>query len=791
MAHNRQDMSNAHALGGLRRAARFVAAGLVALLALVLAPLPTHAAPASTSDEPVIVVGLGAMRWREVDATATPNLLSLLAEPSAAAGSLVVRSVATLTCPADGWLTVSAGRRTTAEPRGTACAGIATHNSPARAADWATYVQTATDQDYGAIPGTLGSLLAGRDISAAALGPGAILALTQTDGLLADPTLADPEPLTPESISAALPGLLEAGTRVIAIDAASRIDDITRLGHGAAANPATADDDITTALDANLGAALAAARSYAATSGTPVRIVAAGLHDRHTRPYLHVFATARITPDGAVAPASEAGVHLISSFSTRQPGIAQSTDLLPSIASWLGVPTPATAVGSPIKVTADEPIPLAEFLAGQVDYDVHLDRSRAAVPWFYPGYIILVLALFALSARALRAPRVSQLAPRRHRFLALWAGTALAMPLGIYLVDLLPWWRASADLAPVLGLLGALAFAIGLSALALAVTARAARGLAGGRGALIRAVAAPALLATTLWLTLILDALAGAPLQRTAIMGSFATVGGRFYGMNNTSFVLLAVTSFIVAASLGAVLARFAAPTESRRRQRAAAAFVAIGLVTVVIDGAPSIGADFGGPPALIPGFAIATLVALGVALSLRRILAILTATVAAAFAISYLDYLRPPAQRTHLGRFMQSVYDGELIQVVGRKASANLHILTNSYFTILLAAALLILTAFLLGARTRRRNAPNLPAAEAPYGWLLAGPDALAARLTYLRPAALGIAVTLLIAFAVNDSGVVIPAIGLGLAVPAFIMIAHTWQAERVPSSAARYPEG
>ena len=75
------------------------------------------AAPAAASpSRPVVLVGIPGLRWTDVSAAATPVLWRLAEEGSV--GSLVVHTIASRTCPADGWLTLNAGARAAVPHRG-------------------------------------------------------------------------------------------------------------------------------------------------------------------------------------------------------------------------------------------------------------------------------------------------------------------------------------------------------------------------------------------------------------------------------------------------------------------------------------------------------------------------------------------------------------------------------------------------------------------------------------------------------------------------------------------------
>jgi hypothetical protein len=252
------------------------------------------------------------------------------------------------------------------------------------------------------------------------------------------------------------------------------------------------------------------------------------------------------------------------------------------------------------------------------------------------------------------------------------------------------------------------------------------------------------------------------------MMGPGSLVAGRFYGFGNPAFALFATAMILAAVA-------FADPLLRAGRTGLAVAVVAgMGLAATVVDGMPGIGADFGGPPALVPGFAILALLTAGVRLSWRRVLAVLAAGAVTVIGIALLDWLRPPDQRSHLGRFIDTVLDGGLWTVLLRKGEANLRILFGSEQT-LLAIGGLLLVVLLVGRPARSAvSAPD----GGPYAWLSAGAPVrrLATDAPMLLKGLIALAVTLGIGFALNDSGVVVPATGIGLAVPLLAAACATW---------------
>ncbi len=111
------------------------------------------------------------------------------------------------------------------------------------------------------------------------------------------------------------------------------------------------------------------------------------------------------------------------------------------------------------------------------------------------------------------------------------------------------------------------------------------------------------------------------------------------------------------------------------------------------------------------------------------------------------LDYGRPPEERTHLGRFVAQWSDGTAGTVLRRKAEANLSLLVDSQLTLLVIAVLVFVPLVLL------RRSGGLRRVFGIY--------------PTVRAAMSGVAVMAIIGFAVNDSGIAIPAFVAALAVP------------------------
>ncbi len=468
---------------------------------------------------------------------------------------------------------------------------------------------------------------------------------------------------------------------------------------------------------------------------------------------------------------------MLGSASTRQYGMVQATDVNPTIASLvLGETLPGTP-GVPMERTEAAP---SDHLFRLVDISDHSLAIRPLVPGFFSFLVLVNLLLYGAAALGLNRAFLARLQAGARRLAPLGrallrpdgtmtllrvlrnVGVAVAaIPVASYLANLLPWWRAGNPGLTLWAALLAIALAIALVALT---------------GPWRRHLIAPlAIVAGLTFTVLIVDVLTGATLQVSALMGVQPQVGGRFYGFNNSSFALLASSSILVAMSV-------AEPLVQRGHRWIAAGLIALlGATATVMDGHPSIGADFGGPPALIPAFTILVLLTLAVRITWKRLALVLGVSALLAVSFSVLDWLRPAEERSHLGNFIETVLDGGLVSVITRKAGQNLTNLFGSTLTLMALAGVVVLVVVIARPLGRGGSGDDerLTRAKAlsGYDWLRPRATRLLTRdAVMLKPGVTALATAWVIGFAVNDSGVVVPAIGMSLAVPLLIAVVAEW---------------
>jgi hypothetical protein len=646
----------------------------------------------------VVVVGLPGLRWSDVDAEVTPYLWSMVDE--SAVGQMSTRAARSRTCPVDGWLQMGTGNRArypVAEdaPEGSCPRYPAMTSVPgvgAQVDGWPAVVQENEELSYGATPGLLATTLAdslGQDAGCTqAVGEGAGLAAADVDGWV-DRWVPDPADLSERTFRAC---------------------PFTAV----AAPPLSAERR---AIELVAFDALVRDVDLLRPDGSVLMVL--GVSDlAQERSQLHV----------ALVNGPEFTGGLLVSGSTRRAPFVQLSDVAPTVLDVLDVSIPDGMTYQPMRMDSDA----TQTTAARVSWLRELAeqagvQSQLTPPFF--GVLVLSQAILYLGAYLIlrRHPR-DRTRSRVLGFTHVVAIAAAAGPAATYLANLLPWWEAE---HPVPGLLGAISLAGAvLTAVAFAGPWR--RHPFGPAGAVAGATA----------LVLVLDLAAGAPLQLSSLAGYSPIVAGRFVGFGNLAFAIFGTATLLATAAV----------VSGRSPRTTLMVVSAVAVVAVVVDGAPALGSDFGGVIALVPAFGTLALLASGRRLSWTRLAGLVGAGVVVVATIATLDYLRPEEDRTHLGRFVESVLTGDAGTVVQRKIDANLSLLTNSVLTLMVPLVLLFL-AFLL-----RRPSGLLP-------WTFE-------QVPTLRAGLAGVLVLGVVGALLNDSGVAIPAMAATVAIPVAVAV-------------------
>lgn len=693
---------------------------------------PRAQAPAAgAATGPIVLIGTGGITWTDVSASATPALWSFLRDGSSAA--LSVRSVDTNTCPVDGWLSLSAGQRAAAPgPDGSPDRAQSDPCQPIPVVDsgavpgWRAYVQAAAAKKFDSVPGLLGEHLASQGVCVQAVGPGAGVGAAFRSGAM--PRYAA---FAPDTLTSAL-----AACPVTLVDVGSVRDpkDVAKGEPAPKAGRAAQVREIDRRIQDVIEAAPAGAD-----------LVVASLSDAGASERLRLVA--------AKGPRFASGT--LASPSTRQPGLVQAPDLTVTLIAAAGAPVPSELGGAALRrVPADSNSEAAarDRLRALVDYDQASHEVHSLVPPFFNGVVYTQLAIYALVMlvwkRDFGSPQTRGRLLQVVRRVGVIAAT---VPAATFLANLLPWWRFP---MPMLAIVASVALFVAVIS-AIALLGPWGRSLLGPMAAV--SIATMAVLA--------IDVMTGSRLQLSSLMGLQPVVGGRYYGMGNTTFALFATSTILLCI---AVSDRYVRAGQNRR---AAAAVAAIGLGAVVIDGAWFWGADGGGPPALLPGIAFLVLSILGVRMTWKRGALIGVVTAGLFLLVGFLDWLRPVESRSHLGRFFETMIHGGALDIIVRKLQQNLSILFGNYRLALLVPIALVFVIYVLarptswGSRALQRSFDRAPT---------------------LRPGLIALLVTLTIGFAINDSGVAVPANGALIAVPLIIAVSVTTLLDEARQSGA-----
>jgi hypothetical protein len=686
-----------------------LAAGTLAGAGALLATSAPAAAAQPVTSHPVILIGIAGLRWNDISRSATPEMWRLAATGSV--GSLVTTTVHTVTCPADAWLTLNAGDRAAEPPAArlrcppvpvAAASGKSTGSGqltePARIPSLNAIVSYNNSTGYQLQWGTLPAA-AGAGRCATAIGPGAALALTDATGQVRRYVSALP--------SASQPGAAGQLLRQCPLT----VLDLGQLPVSSARAAVLAADD---------------RRIAAVTAVAPAGaiIAVAGMGDNNS-PQLRTLIV------------SGPGYHdgLLTSDSTRQPGVVAITDLMPSIFQWRGQPVPSGLAGA--AVTRSNRGPLAATITSMTGQNTANQVYRSIVGWFFLYYAIGEVVAFAVIAIVLRGS-ADAVKRRRVAWYSAAGAFGAAVPAGTFLANLVPWGQFA---HPAIWLYG---LGFGWAAL-IAV------------GAMIgpwrRDPYGPPGFVCAVTLAVIgIDVMTGSRLQIGAPFGLSLVEAGRFYGIGNNALGVYAVAAMLTTAWAAAV----GSTARSRSRLAAVAAAGLVALAAVIAAGWPGFGAKVGGTIALVPAFLV-LLAAIGeVRITVRRGIVIAVSGVVLVAAFAVLDYLVPAIGPSHQGLFVGQIVHGGAGGTLHRKISSNLHSLTETWFT------------------------PVIPVVAVVTGLMLAWPGRLRLRTfvfasgcdRLLRPALFAVWLAVVLGWLADDSGVSVAAAALPVALPLAIVL-------------------
>lgn len=423
-----------------------------------------------------------------------------------------------------------------------------------------------------------------------------------------------------------------------------------------------------------------------------------------------------LTPVVAVGSGVTPGT-VLTSPSTRRPGIIMNTDLAPAVLHIFNIKIPVTMSGRPVEFAK---------VADPMGYTMNLRRQtlfvhniRAALIKTYLVYVLILLVASVLFMLL----REQHLATRLRLYPLLLS--VLGFPSACILV-------------PLLGTPSLAAYVTGLAAITAALTMitiifEQRRPLA---GFIFISLATIGLI--------ISDTVAGSVLLRQSILSYDPIGGARFYGIGNEYMgVLISAAIFGGACALSIWSRRVTLP-----------AIAVLWVLIAFVLGAPGLGANFGGLLTAVVAFPVTFLAFCRVKLSWRVVVLIVAILALIPVSFAVIDLLRGQGTQSHVGRsFLLAVHDPAIVyDIISRKMAMNFKLFRYTIWSRVLAVGvggLLLLFYRPVGVMRIFRS-----------------------RYPYLFTGFVGVVVTVAAAFLFNDSGTVAAATATIFGIPPLFYI-------------------
>lgn len=414
-----------------------------------------------------------------------------------------------------------------------------------------------------------------------------------------------------------------------------------------------------------------------------------------------------------------------SSATTRVKGIVSIVDIAPTILESLNVPRPETMGDTLIewKKSSQSNSQRESFLKNINDYAIARDNNVQEAAWFIAIFFVItaLISLIAFSRKG-----------KWNSVAKYFCYSTISMPLVTYLLQpamvlINKPMRYIVTLAIISFIFGAILMLIS------------------SRWGIIKAMLC--FMALNLAI-LFIDIVFGGRLQADSIFGNATIVAGRFAGWGNSTFAFVGICTLVSIAMLKEMTKHF----DAKSTKKINALIIALLCIVIVLDGAPYFGSDVGGVLALTPTAIIIGMFLYDKRVGLKTVLIAFFATVGTITVAALVDLARPTSERTHLGRFAQSLIEGHAWTTIERKMNASIESFHRpELYVIVLVSIALIVFMFVNREKIFARMMRVYPGVK----YLL------------VPGLVLGVLGTLL-----NDSGLSIPARMLVIAIPVIIIL-------------------
>ncbi len=408
---------------------------------------------------------------------------------------------------------------------------------------------------------------------------------------------------------------------------------------------------------------------------------------------------------------------LLSSATTHQEGFVSNTDFAPTILNFFNLPKSSYFLGNNIFSVKSFPVSKrVSYLLGREKRALVIDFLRKPMITFFASFQVILYFLSFLLFKAKQR--------KRFRNLLIWSFLIfLSLPLSLQVWPaLVANWES-----PFLSLVLLFLFFSLLFIRLYSWTGNKDNACLG--------------LTTLTFVWLIYDLFTGSKQSLDSIFGYSSILGARFFGLGNEEMAIM----------LSVFLLSLALLLEKNQKLSSQKIWVSIPIVVFLfLIGWPSLGADFGGTVTSFIALSLFLLSVLEVKISFRQIFLIgLIGFLLISSFIAY-DLSRSQENQTHLARTVSLVKEegiSSLLLTVERKAETNWRVFRYSpwsYFFLFIFVFLVVLF-------------------FRPVGWL----KSFFAQKPFLKSAFYSSLWAGAIGFALNDSGIVIPALILSYFLP------------------------
>lgn len=366
------------------------------------------------------------------------------------------------------------------------------------------------------------------------------------------------------------------------------------------------------------------------------------------------------TPVILLGPGYKQGI--LTSPATRRPYVMASTDIAPTILSFLGIPKDtATMIGQPaymVPAAGDQALTETAAFNSQ-----SATTNRLRTP-LVKGYVVLLIIAILLALIAiLWFPQLNRFA--LPLILSTETIPLVFLPLGMLRLPADWQYIAAAAAASVI-----------VTWACIALTRR-------------DYYKAFIMVAGVTLLALNIDLLTGAAMIKSSVLGYDPMVGARYYGVGNEYMGIMIGSALVI----GSILFK-------RFQQRWILLPVGLFfLIEAFFIAAPWLGANSDGVITAPIAFLVTFALLAGIRMRPRTLLAILAATALCVLSLVAFDISRPPELQSHIGRAASQIVTGgwqEAFTIIARKLGMNIKLIRytiwSRVFLVMLGALMLLI---------------------------------------------------------------------------------------------------